>query len=194
MNASRECRKHVTQKPLLNRGCTMKKNKNISLLKAYSFNSVTSLRWERLEKKLGFKVPNDYKAFIDQHGGKVWGDVESGEEVSILSPFSRTPHFSLLDLGVSLLEGYKLSFVEYLNRIPFDYSLKPGGLLPWLLTSSGDIAFLFLGNESVNGTSIIFQMSRAARYEMYLDLSCGEFSYRIASRTLQSGILPPLEK
>jgi hypothetical protein len=178
---------------LLKNNPGVKRHQDITKLRSVDDTALAGQgRWQAIERRLGFALPADYQKLIDAYGGSIWGDVETGEQISILSPFARTPDLNLCKFGVDMLSGYQATFLPAdLERLPFTYAMEPGGLVPWLITSAGHIAYLLVRGDPVPGYPIVFQMSRAARFEITCDLTCSEFAYRVASRTLQSGILPP---
>lgn len=167
----------------------MKQRTNLQSLRHVSVRQPPfDRRWARLEKKLGFPLPDDYKELIDAHGGSTWQGVDEGDYVSILSPFARISWHSIFGLGQDLLDGYRAGFLAGdQERLPFTYAMEPGGLLPWLVTDGGDVGYLLIRGDGRH-YPIVFQMSRAFHFEINYSVRCAEFAYRVASKTLKSGI------
>jgi hypothetical protein len=147
--------------------------------------------WQQVETRLGFGLPADYKRLTQRFGPRAFGDIEGGEEVFVLSPFARNKDHNLFEFGDAMLTGYRETWGDDGARFPWSYAREPGGLLLWAITSAGDCLYFLIRGSQPDFYPIVFQQGRSTRCEFWLDLPCTEFLYRVATRQLQSGILPP---
>jgi hypothetical protein len=97
--------------------------------------------WPAVEAKLGTKLPDDYKAFIDNYGSGMIGNVVRGSAygmtlIHILNDFD--PAYSLSPMVDAVRESYEQ--VASGGTFPVPYPLHPDrdGLLVWAVTANGD--------------------------------------------------------
>ncbi len=88
--------------------------------------------WVAVERELGTRLPDDYKALVATYG---WGMFD--EFLFVMTPFSR-PGETLVDFGAgSMLEGLRRSRAVGVD-FPYPLHPEPGGSLPWGYTANGD--------------------------------------------------------
>ena len=140
-------------------------------------------QWSEVEQKLGWILPSDYKALIENYGTGCWLDF-----LWVLNPFSENVNLNLLDQAEIILEGERLVKSKYPDMIPFVLHPEKGGLFPWAITDNGDRLF-WLTDDETGVFQIVVYESRGPEYEVY-DLSCSEFLLQWLSGELRVGIFP----
>lgn len=94
----------------------------------------TSAEWLDIEQKLGAKLPDDYKGYIEHYGGSSICDY-----VVVADPFSTDRYGNLLWVAQRVLKAdlhLREEFGE--DAIPFPLFPEPDGLLSWGHTTNGD--------------------------------------------------------
>jgi hypothetical protein len=121
--------------------------------------SLTS--WLDVESRLGLKLPQDYKAFINNYGTVVIADF-----LTVLNPFSERVQYNLFSKGEAminiLLEVHRLG-----DTVLDNFTLYPhaGGLLPWGFTDFGH-TLCWLTNGSPDEWNSIILEPRSLKYEV----------------------------
>jgi hypothetical protein len=85
-----------------------------------------------IERSLGLRLPDDYKAFAAAYGTGTLDDF-----ITVLTPTARISHFRLDDYGEEMLKVLR-ELRAGGEEMPRPIHPEPGGLLPWGVTSNGD--------------------------------------------------------
>lgn len=91
--------------------------------------------WERVESKLGRRLPSDYKAFAERFGP---GDFDGSIFVAVPRGFGpRLDFFGELERSIEILRSLAA------DGIPVPYPLYPekGGLISWGSTIEGEVLY-----------------------------------------------------
>jgi hypothetical protein len=149
--------------------------------------------WEAVERALGTKLPEDYKAIIRRYGSGDFCDL-----LIVLNPFCSREDLNLLDqagrgpgLYGPMLESYDRGrFGPFAENCPFPVYPDPGGLLPLATDSVGrDLFWLTRGEPSAWG--IIRYNWRAGCVYENLGGSLAEFLVDWIAGELASGAARP---
>jgi hypothetical protein len=101
--------------------------------------------WDTTERKLGLKLPTDYKGFIAKFGSGLFANF-----IRVFNPFHKDPYISLLDTAKTICDMYR-DFKESEGEKVLPFALYPEeqGLLPWGNDENGNYIFwLTKGNAS----------------------------------------------
>jgi hypothetical protein len=140
-------------------------------------------RWQKIEDDLGISLPDDYKEFIN-----VFGTVQIGDFIYVLSPFTENPHLNLKEQVFEILEGFR-SLGSFFGGEKYTHPLYPdkGGLLPWGFSINGDHLFWLTQGEP-RDWRIAVDESRGASFETY-NQSMSGFLSKLLRKEIRSEIL-----
>jgi hypothetical protein len=148
----------------------------------------TQKNWEKIEKRLGLKFPQDYKALINTYGTGSFNDF-----IIVYNPFAQNEYLNLLyvldtlhqaDQQTQLLADSVWTAVD-----PFELYPAPKGLLPWGGTTNlGETFFWQIKGPPENWETIFYNL-RSGEYEVWKH-SVTEFLYRLFTRDIESVLLP----
>lgn len=110
--------------------------------------------WERVENKLGRRLPSDYKAFAERFGP---GHFEEYIWVAVPRGFGpRLDFFEQLEQSVETLRSLAAA------RIPVPYPLYPekGGLISWGSTLDGEALYWRTDDDDPDRWSVVLHLHR----------------------------------
>lgn len=91
---------------------------------------VQSRKWEKVEARLGVKLPPSYKILVDVYGASRW-EVD-GNVVEVMSPFARTKRSNLFDHNQHWVANLAFELPQtLLEASPFLHETTLGGLMAW---------------------------------------------------------------
>lgn len=96
----------------------------------------TPEQWRDIEKRLGTKLPNDYREFVFAYGSGLFARF-----YRVYNPFAASESIALLPQVRTVCEmerGFKESYPE---RVPYPIFPEPGGVLPWGNDENGNYYF-----------------------------------------------------
>lgn len=138
-------------------------------------------QWEKIEKKVGFIFPEDYKKFID-----LYGEGGVNEFLWILSPFSENENLNLINCAAEIRDAY----IYMKNENPDDFSLDfydgNSGIFPWGVTDNGDELYWNICEEK---TEIVVYASRYEEMEVF-EMTMVEFIYKLLTEEVECSIFP----
>jgi hypothetical protein len=142
----------------------------------------TSGNWDEVEDRLGTKLPDDYKAFIQAYGSGSINDF-----ASVMNAFSALPGVNLLDRFNLEAESH-LEVQNYFGEKPHELYPAKGGLLPVAATDNGDTVYWQTNGLSKDWT-IVVNESRGPDYQSF---ECGltEFLEGLLTGGIASDIFP----
>jgi hypothetical protein len=108
--------------------------------------------WERVEHKLGRRLPSDYKAFAERFGP---GEFDESIFVAVPRGFGpRLDFFGLLEESVEILRSLGA------DGIPVPYPLYPerGGLISWGSTIEGEVLYWRTDDDDPDRWPVILHM------------------------------------
>ena len=147
-----------------------------------AINTGDTMQWIETEKKLGIKLPNDYKEFIDTYGTGIIANF-----LIVFSPFSTNENMNLF----SQLNMYRDSYLILKESYPkdFTYEIFPNerGLLPWGMSENGDVLSWTVSQNSQDWKIIID--GRSGDFFEYNGLIT-KFLYSILTKNLVSPVFP----
>lgn len=120
------------------------------------FESGSAKEWTQLQKKLGTKLPDDFKEY-----GKKYGSGSFGYSVHVYQPFSEK-FLEMVNFHSCMLEAFK---VEGTDHIPYETFPAKSGLLVWGGDSNGNQLYWKTEGEP-NEWSIVFR-SRDNEYQEF---------------------------
>jgi len=139
-------------------------------------------RWRAVEESLRLRLPQSYKAIIDEFGASTWAGF-----LHILSPFDEA--LSLHQVGERILEADRESRASFPAHYPLPLYPEPGGLLPWATTDNGDTLY-FITKGEPDDWPILLKDARAPEFEVSF-LPPALLVHHFVVGTLQSTILNP---
>jgi hypothetical protein len=115
--------------------------------------------WNRLEARLGFALPADYKGYIDRYGS---GFVD--QFLWVLNPFSSNEHLRFPDSS-----DRQLSILRWLREqgnetLPYPIHPESGGVLLWAETANGDCFYWLTDEGSPDDWRVTVNESRAPNW------------------------------
>lgn len=112
----------------------------------------TSAEWLDIEQKLGTKLPNDYRGYIEHYGNSSICDY-----VVVADPFSTDPAGDLLWVVSHVLETERELYEKHGGKgFPFPPFPDSGGLLPWGHTTNGDQLYWRTVGEPNQWTVVVY--------------------------------------
>jgi len=148
----------------------------------------TSKNWEKIEKRLGLQLPQDYKNVIDAYGTGSFDDF-----IIVYNPFAENEYLNLFyaldtlhqaDHQTQLLGDPVWTAVH-----PFELYPAPEGLLPWGCTTNLGDTFFWQIKGLPSTWETIFYNLRSGEYEVW-KYPMSEFLYRLFIRQIESVLLP----
>jgi hypothetical protein len=148
----------------------------------------TPKNWEKIEKRLGLRLPQDYKTLIDTFGTGSFDDF-----IIVYNPFAQNEYLNLfyaLDtLHQAEQQARLLGDSAWTVVQPFDLYPAPEGLLPWGCTTNlGDTFFWQIKGPPGTWETIFYNL-RSGEYEVWKH-PLSEFLYRLFTRQIESVLLP----
>jgi hypothetical protein len=148
----------------------------------------TSKNWEKIEKRLGLQLPQDYKAFIDTYGTGNFDDF-----IIVYNPFAQNEYLNLfyaLDTFHQADEQTRLLGDPVWTAVhPFELYPAPNGLLPWGCTTNiGDTIFWQISGPPETWETIFYNL-RSGEHEVW-KYPMSEFLSRLFTRQIESVLLP----
>jgi hypothetical protein len=132
----------------------------------------TPAEWLDIEQRLGTRLPDDYKEYIEHYGGSNICDY-----LVVVKPFGSTQYTDLVDFAQRQLDAYRSLREEFgEEEVPLPLFPELDGLLPWGLTANGDVLFWRTIGEP-NQWTVVVNGSRTPWYE--------EFPYGMAAFILR---------
>ncbi len=141
--------------------------------------------WDDVESMLKLTLPAEYKVIIDRYGDFQWGDF-----LYLLNPFSVNKYLNLHTQGEVILTAERQSRQAFPEYYPLPLYPEPDGLLPFLITDNGDVAF-WVTKGRADRWPILLKGPRAPECELHF-VSVGAFLYRFSLGTFHSLIFPVL--
>lgn len=139
--------------------------------------------WPDIEQRVGTKVPEDYKQFINAYGGGCFVNF-----LWVYSPFA--PSWHIMKWRNEVLDAYRSAqkaFPQYAPPFPAFPSL--GGLLPWGQTDNGDCLFWLTTGRPVTWTVVVCDSKYSEQYCEY-STSMTEFLLKWLSREFVPLVFP----
>lgn len=140
--------------------------------------------WIDLEKRLGIKLPNDYKEYISTYGtGRI------DDFLWVLNPFSKYSNANLIDD----IEHFQWAYGELRKEFPEDYPRPPfpenDSLITWGETDNGDYLFwIYDKNQDPNEWKIgITDMGDG---EYLFDMNMSTFLEKLVKNEIQTDAFP----
>ncbi|MEZ0389858.1 MAG: hypothetical protein ACAI34_22455 [Verrucomicrobium sp.] len=142
-----------------------------------------SKRWASVEKQLSTPLPLGYKLLVERFGQCCFGD-----QIDLLSPFTRKAGLHLVTDGRRMLSAFAKSVEGLEGFSVFPFAIEPGGLLPWAITTEGaTLFFVMVGTPNHWPTMIL--MERGQDFEVKFHRTPAILLYQFLSGTLRSAIL-----
>jgi hypothetical protein len=94
----------------------------------------TSESWGPVVDAIGFALPVDYMQFIETYGSGSINDF-----IWVFNPFAETRTVNFLAQFPRVLGALRTMKEESPDKLPFPLMYELGGLLPWGMTTPGDI-------------------------------------------------------
>lgn len=117
--------------------------------------------WDAVEAEIGTQLPDDYKDFIREYGSGIVNG-----QLMILNPFAKSSRFNLLLRAKAILDANR-GFVIYSGKsFPFPSFPEPEGLLPWGVTTNGDVLYWQTRGPASTWNTVIVE-SRVAEVETF---------------------------
>lgn len=139
--------------------------------------------WNKIERKLGTKLPYDYKAFINEFGT---GSID--EFIWILTPFDDDEYVNFFKKGELIKEAYKSSKLSSPDYFKHNIFPEKSGLIPWGYTENGDELY-WLTSYDEHQWKVIVYTSRTSDYYQY-EMGMVEFIFSIISKKLVCPAFP----
>lgn len=140
--------------------------------------------WKSVEDRLGTRLPQDYKAFIE-----LFGTGSTGGFIWVFNPFSSNKHVNLIEHGRLELGGLASLKEEFPQDYVHDAYPTPGGLLPFAVTDNGDMLHWKTVGEPDHWTVIVYE-SRGPKYYGF-DGSMTDFLASVLTRSVACDVFPP---
>jgi SUKH superfamily protein len=140
-------------------------------------------QWRQVEAFLGLVLPQDYKALVDTFGCGQFVNF-----ITVFTPFAHDESANLLAQPDLSLRAYQAVRAEFPEAAPYPAFPEPGGVLPWALTSNGDVLFWLTEGPS-NTWPIIAVESRHGAIERH-NLTTTDFLAQLLAGELPTRILP----
>ena len=142
------------------------------------------LDWNAVEKKLGLKLPRDYKLFVPMYGSGLFAGF-----IRIFNPFDRDPYMSLTTAGKTITEMYAgFKQREGDDVLPFPLYSEAGGLLPVGNDENGNYLF-WVTSRAPSKWSIVVAEGRGSRWQQF-DSPLTTFLVDILKRSVRCKIWP----
>lgn len=94
----------------------------------------TAESWGPIVDTLGFALPVDYMQFIETYGSGSINDF-----IWVFNPFSATRTVNFVAQFTRILGALRTLKEEAPSKVPFPLMYEHGGLLPWGMTTPGDM-------------------------------------------------------
>ncbi len=141
-----------------------------------------SAGWEDVERRLGGRVPTDYRAFIERYGtGYI------GKFLTICNPFCEIEGLNLFGHGNLALDALR-ELREHGERIPYPIFPEPGGLFPFGSTDNGDTLY-WLTSGAPDSWRVAVNEARGPLWEVF-EMTTTTFLARLFSRDLRCNVFP----
>lgn len=141
--------------------------------------------WENVEQKLGTKLPEDYKQFINTYGS---GSL--GEFMMLLNPTSQNKYLNTFKKmeAMSDFDHKQREFSNIDDTYPIPLYPNSGGILIWGITDNGEELYWLTTGEPDNW-KIIYNSTRDGEFETY-DESVTSFLTKVVKGTIKSKFFP----
>jgi hypothetical protein len=117
--------------------------------------------WLHVEERLGVRLPDDFKGFIQSYGS---GTIN--HFVSVLNPFSERAELDLLEQSKKQLDALRQLHDEFGERNPFNLFPSEGGLLPVAISDNGDVIH-WITNGNSEFWTIVVNEARSPDYQCF---------------------------
>lgn len=138
--------------------------------------------WKDAEKKIGIKLPSDYKNFIDKYGT---GGLDNF--LWVLTPFDEG-YINLIKRSEIILCAYEESKTQSDDGFVHDVYPNKDGIFPWGYTDNGDELY-WKTNEDSGKWDIVVYPSRESFGYVY-KMSLTEFLYKLIVKELICSAFP----
>lgn len=140
--------------------------------------------WEKIEKKIGLKLPSDYKNFVITFGSGLLGSF-----VYVFNPFSKNEGIELTAGITSLCKTLKqLKAHEGEREVPFPIYPDTPGLLPWGGDENGN-GYYWLTDGKPDQWPTIVCAGRDSRWQKF-DMSMTTFLAKSLQGEIKCKIWP----
>ena len=123
----------------------------------------TKLNWPDAERRIGLRLPADYKVFTE-----AYGSCSVGGFLNVLNPFSPNPHLNLLRQLDIRLDALRLLMSES-EQVPFAPEAVVGGLVPWGVTDNGDVAYWRIRATAPESWTVVINEGRGERWVEFVE-------------------------
>lgn len=139
--------------------------------------------WHSVERRLCFKLPEDYKEFVACYGtgaieGFLW----------VLNPFAQNENLNLISQSAARLDAQRQFSAETGLAVPYPLHPDARGLFPWGVTDNGDVLYWVFDDCSID-CAIVVCDGRASRWREY-KLSTCQFLAALVARDLVIDVFP----
>jgi len=139
--------------------------------------------WELVEQRVGARLPEDYKAFIECYGtGRI------GAFLVVLNPFSTNRFINLIDRSRVELEGLIALRQKWPQYYLHDVFPSPAGLLPFASTDNGEILYWRTACDPEQWTVVVYESRGPKHYDF--DGRMTDFLAALLTRAIQCDVLP----
>ncbi|ALC89081.1 hypothetical protein AM500_04190 [Bacillus sp. FJAT-18017] len=156
---------------------------NVLIPPAVPVNAGTDSEWKHVETRLGTRLPDDYKSFIEMYGT---GSIDNF--LWVLNPFEKNENLSLFETGKALIEAYLVSQSNFPEDYPYTVFPSEGGLLPWGLTDNGDELYWLTTGDPNDWPVVVYETRSADNYKY--SLSVTEFLGKCLTREMACEAFP----
>lgn len=144
--------------------------------------------WEKIERRLGIALPEDYKSLIDGYGTGSFDDF-----ILVYNPFTQNeylnPFFALDTLHRADQQTQLLGDPVWTAVQPFELYPAPEGLFPWGCTTNlGETFFWQIKGEPETWETVFYNL-RSGEYEVWKH-PLSEFLYLLFTHQIESVLLP----
>ena len=133
--------------------------------------------WAEVESDLGFRLPTDYKAYIDTYG---FGWVN--RLVCVFHPTTKVSHINLRGSNEAIDEEEFLEMAE--TPPPHPLGIGLGRLMCFGSTETQDTLYWFTDGEDPDRWPVVFQDEQASEWLQY-DLSLAGFLLALFNREIE---------
>ncbi len=137
---------------------------------------VPRIDWTEVENRLGFPLPDDYRALMETYGEGSFDDF-----LWLLHPTSPNPNLNLISELRAQREALALD-VEGVGPPPED-------LVPWAGTDNGDAVYWKFDSQRRLGGTVIVNAARGDAWPEY-DLSATEWLLAVLSGRIRVPVFP----
>ena len=118
-----------------------------------------SADWAAFESRLGLRLPDDYKRYLERYGSGV-----VDRFLWVLNPFSTNPNIRFPDASEQQLSILRWIREQGTEALPYPVYPEPGGVLLWAESANGDCFYWITSNGSPDEWPVTVNEARAPKW------------------------------